>query len=90
MMKKKGQGLSLNMVVVGAISIVVVVVIIIFLMTNVQKQGQMREDASGSSSCKNDEGGMIRKSATTCYALDGQVLPGKFSDVNGTQVCCTK
>ncbi len=86
MMKKKGQGLSLNMVVVGAISIVVVVVIIIFLMSNMQEQAKQREYASGASDCD----GTIRNSVTECDMTGGKVLSGNYKNLNPGQVCCTK
>jgi hypothetical protein len=90
MMKKKAQGLSLNMVVVGAISIVVVVVIIIFVLANMQTQEQLRDDAKGGSTC-GANGGTIRTSATECYAVEnGRVMTGTFSDVKGSEVCCTE
>ncbi|MDK2907692.1 MAG: hypothetical protein PWQ87_150 [Candidatus Woesearchaeota archaeon] len=83
-MKKNAQGLSLSMIVIGAIAIVVVVVVITFATNNLMKQrGAITETTEGGV-CP----GIVFNSTTECYMNGGEVVAGKFSNVKGGQVCC--
>lgn len=94
-MKKNAQGLSLSMIVIGAIAIVVVVVVITFTTNNLMRQrATITGTTEGEMCAKTTTDGVtiseVLNSASECYMIGGEVIPGTFSDVKGTQVCCKK
>jgi len=86
-MKKNAQGLSLSMIVIGAIAIVVVVVVITFATNNLMKQRATMTESTEGIPCEGD-GRKVLNSSSECYMRGGEVILGTFSDVKGTQVCC--
>ncbi|MDI3543758.1 MAG: hypothetical protein PWQ28_39 [Candidatus Woesearchaeota archaeon] len=83
-MKKNAQGLSLSMIVIGAIAIVVVVVVITFTTNNLMRQRATITGTTEGGKCPGDVVGSV----TECQMIGGEVIPGTFSDVKGSQVCC--
>ncbi len=81
---KKGQGLSLNVIIIAAIALIVLIVLV-FILT-----GRMQIFGKGLNDCES-KGGEC-DSRTNCKALKGNVeIPGtECGDVDSTRVCCLK
>ena len=95
---RKAQGLSLNMIVVGAIGLVVLVVIITIFtsgMIGIQKDLNDKTCCSSSSAspagCSDKNIGGTVVTGSSCEAGMSQVI-GDFPDVSaaGGQICCVK
>jgi hypothetical protein len=95
MKTKKAQGLSLNMIVIGAIALVVLVVVITIFISGMResrpKEEQTCAEANGFLSAANVPNGVhFIISPTQCANIGGSPILGKFSDVAPPMVCCNK
>ena len=92
MLDKRGQGLSITVIVAAVIGLIIIVVLIMML---TGKLGGFSKGVEGAVSCENTctALGMKVKSPTLtesgCIKTSGgRVIPGKFSDVGEDRVCC--
>lgn len=75
MFTKKGQGISINVIIIAAIALLVLVILAVLL---IRSGGQLVVDCS-------EAGG---ECADRCSDLDGLYAPYKASCVDETQICC--
>lgn len=95
MKTKKAQGLSLNMIVIGAIALVVLVVVITIFISGARstrpKDVKSCAEANGFSEASAVPNGVhFIISPTQCASIGGSPILGKFSDVTAPMVCCNK
>lgn len=92
--KRRTQGLSLEMIAIGAIAIVVLVIVITIFITSMQSsQKNLEEATEGMCEGKEATSGYEYKvlSHEECMNYGGSVVMGSFRDVNPlTDVCCLK
>lgn len=98
MFKKRGQGLSITVIVAAVIGLIIIVVVVMML---TGKLGGFSKGTTSAGSCNTicQALGMDgRHSDMTTEALclnpspsfDFKYIPGKFSDVLEVEVCCCK
>ena len=88
---KKGQGLSLNTIIIAAIVLIVLVVLwaIFTGRMGIFSKG-LKETTEQKVNCASDLiGGTVKNDAAACTTAGGTTIAGSFGDVTGTQVCCT-
>jgi len=89
--KRRAQGLSLEMIAIGAIAIVVLVIVITIFITSMQTNQANLEEATEGVTCGGTADGYVYEvlSYDECMAKGGSVAMGTFNNVNPlTQVCC--
>ncbi|MDK2907693.1 MAG: hypothetical protein PWQ87_151 [Candidatus Woesearchaeota archaeon] len=92
--KRRAQGLSLEMIAIGAIAIVVLVIVITIFITSMQSsQENLKEATEGKCEGKTAATpGYVYKvlSHEECINNEGSIVMGSFSDVVNplTEVCC--
>ena len=90
---KKGQGLSLNTIIIAAIVLIVLVVLwaIFTGRMGVFTKG-LKEETEGPLTNCGTVGGTMQADKATCEGttVGGTVIEGKFTDVTAPKVCCTK
>ena len=84
---KKGQGISLNVIIIAAIALIVLVVLVMIFTGRMKLFG---EGLSGTEiSCINDRGGQVRTVSDGCLPGYHAETYRKFSDVTDTNsICC--
>lgn len=84
---KKSQGLSITTIVAAVVALILIVVIITILTGKTGKfKGGLDEAAKCSTSCNAlGMSGIVKANPAACTDT---ILPGSFSDVSGTKVCC--
>lgn len=93
--KRRTQGLSLEMIAIGAIAIVVLVIVITIFITSMQSSQENLQEATEGIKCEgtttiNGEDYVYEVlSSKECMDKGGSVAIGSYSDLNPlTEVCC--
>ena len=85
-MKKKGQGLSLNTVIIAAIVLIVLVVLWAIFTGRMGAFSRGLQTQDEGLECGSAAIGGVATDGTTCTG--STKIPGSFSDVGENQVCC--
>ncbi|MDA1196939.1 MAG: hypothetical protein O2779_03180 [Nanoarchaeota archaeon] len=89
-MKNKGQGLSLNTVIIAAIVLIVLVVLWAIFTGRMGAFNKGLDEQQDGLTCDSSTiGGNVLDAAVDGGCPSGSKIPGKFSDVSATQICCT-
>jgi hypothetical protein len=85
---KKGQGISLNVIIIAAIALIVLVVLVMIFTGRMNIFGRSLEDQDVLCRDPVDRpGATIRDAADGCLQSERQVY-GAFSDVGTGKICC--
>jgi hypothetical protein len=87
-MRKKGESLSMNVIVVAVIALIVLIVIIVVF------SGQFGNFTKGVNSCKDKGGEEVSGTSADCIAQGGSLIGPYYDTSTGkkseTSVCCKK